>query len=382
MRDFEKETVVGVQEEQVEQSTQLEQRGNTKFSAQGSVPGVAKDGGEQQPSASQLVYKDDAMGMLEGGLSKFTGGGFFSGAGPQLTNSIPPLAKPKPQTEPGNKAFEDDPNMHRALYGGVDANGRETKPTAHPVPNVDGKTFTATGCWTGIGEVAFTFDRAAVGQFIDHSKEANGAIIQMSVRAKNCGNPKSIRLLQVCRDFKLDEQKQRVVDPPQAFNSRPEHDDNNRLRRSGYTYDKKTDQWSKTPTGPSAGWRVDQDASNLAPWFGGTGTHDGHSGRNGDANTPAIQRDAPGTFSERAYNVGKEFRTCAVAYDENDKGSVLASIEWGYYCEKPGVVHFDEPRAYEGANVEVYDASDRWNTLKDGQGNQNVNTGIERPFKP
>jgi hypothetical protein len=212
----------------------------------------------------------------------------------------------------------------------------------------------------------------------------------MHVDARNCGNPKAIRLVQVCRSFKVDEttQVRQAVAPDADLHDR--HDpQRHRLERAGYVWDDKKNEWVAGPNAASMGWRVDSSNASGSPWFSGESDEDvsihGRSGVNGQ---PAIQRDAPGTFVDRAYNVGKEFRTCAVAYDEQGRGAVLATIDWGYYCDVHGNVTFDMPSAYAGANVEVFDASDRWNALRETDARDkptrhaaNKNTGLENPYK-
>lgn len=210
------------------------------------------------------------------------------------------------------------------------------------VAAVDGKTFTAVGCaGKPAGKVAFTFDRAFVGDYnyAPAGKPVRGAHVSISVKVTGCGPHTDVRLVQIMRNFKKDAGK--------VVSTKP--DGETKKKRSG----------SDDPKAASPGWRVDETETGRSPFYV---TGDLY-GQHGTATKDANLRDSPGDWlTDR--NVGKEFRTCAVSY-AGGKGTVLACVDWGYYIDASGSVSMypATPTATVGAVPQLTDAVARWEAL-------------------
>jgi hypothetical protein len=265
---------------------------------------------------------------MEGGFDRVEGNTLFSGPGANLTSTLPSLATPE----------KTDADYEKAM--GIDA--AITAKRMVPVAGVDGKTFTAVGCaGKKDGKVAFTFDRAFVGDY-DYpaaGKPVRGAHVSISVKLDGCGEHKDVKLVQILRGIKKDAGKVVTVQPDAEM----------RKKRSG----------ADDPKAPSRGWRVDETETGRSPIYVTSDIY----GEHGSSTKAAKLRDSPGDWlTDR--NIGREFRTCAVSY-AGGKGTVLACVDWGYYIDDAGSASFypASPTASVGAVPEFTDAVARWEKL-------------------
>jgi hypothetical protein len=270
----------------------------------------------------------DAAELMEGGVARAEGGTLFSGPDADVASSVPSPATPD----------KTDAEYEAAM--GIDTAITAGRMVA--VAAVNGKTFTAVGCaGKPAGKVAFTFDRAFVGDY-DYApagKPVRGAHVSISVKVTGCGAHTDVRLVQILRNFKKDGGNVVTVQPDAEM----------RKKRSG------TDD----PNAPSRGWRVDETETGRSPFYVTSDLY----GQHGTATKDAKLRDSPGDWlTDR--NLGKEFRTCAVSY-AGGKGTVLACVDWGYYIDASGAVSMypATPTATVGAVPQFTDAVARWENL-------------------
>ena len=320
------------------------QRSETGASARGGSPGKRtlvqrRYGGQSraqgQPSAPESeeshespVPLTDAADLMEGGLDRIEGDTMFSGPDADMASAVPSPASPDKTDAEYEKAM----GIDKAI-----ASKRMVQ-----VAGVHGKTFTALGCaGKKSGKVAFTFDRAFVGDY-DYApagKPVRGAHVSLSVKLSDCGEHKDVKLVQILRNFKKDSGKVVTVQPKAEM----------RKKRSG----------ADDPKAPSRGWRVDETETGRSPFYVTSDFYGNH----GSSTKDAKLRDSPGDWMS-SRNVGKEFRTCAVSY-AGGKGTVLACVDWGYYIDDAGSASFypATPAARPGAVAELTDAVARWDKL-------------------
>ena len=270
----------------------------------------------------------DASELLEGGLDRVEGNTLFSGPEGDLTSKVPSPATPA----------KTDADYETAM--GIDTAIAAKRMV--PVAGVDGKTFTAVGCaGKKAGKVAFTFDRAFVGDY-DYApagRPVRGVHVSISVKLDGCGEHKDVKLVQILRNIKKDAGKVVTAQP----------DTEMRKKRSGID----------DPKAPSRGWWVDETDTGRSPFYV---TSDFY-GEHGSSSKAARLRDSPGNWLS-GRNIGREFRTCAVSY-AGGKGTVLACVDWGYYIDAAGSASFypASPTASVGAVPEFTHAVERWEKL-------------------
>jgi hypothetical protein len=289
---------------------------------------IESEGQAAEAQPADDIALTDMTELLEGGMSRLDGGTFFSADDEGPTSQIPAVSSPA----------KDDAAYEKTM--GIDTAIAANK--MKPVAGVDGKTFTAVGCaGKADGKVAFTFDRAFVGDY-DYAaagKPVRGAHVSISAKVTNCGVHNDVKLVQIWRAIKKDGDKMVTTEPDSAM----------RKKRSG---------WDDAAA-PSRGWMVDETDEGRSPFFV---TGDLY-GKHGTATQDANLRDSPGSWTDKR-NIGKEFRTCAVSY-AGGKGTVLACVDWGYYTDAAGTVTMypATPVARVGAVPEMAGAVSRWEAL-------------------
>lgn len=293
----------------------------------------AADGAAATPAAGAAAATPATGGgqaISTEGAAKVEGGTFFSGPDATITANVPPEGQPTPDKTDAD--YEKDMGVKDAI----------DKKTMLPVEGVNGKTFTATGCaGKPDGKVAFTFDRAFIGdyEYAAAGKTVRGVHVSISAALSGCGEHTDVKLIQILRNITKKDGKIVTADPTYA----------KRRERSGWN-----DAGAK-----SKGWRVDGLDSDTTPLY----VTDELYGNHGSSAKAAKLRDTPGGWSTDR-NVGKEFRTCAVSY-AGGKGTVLACVDWGYYVDDAGAATFypATPTAHTGAVQELTDATDRWDNM-------------------
>jgi hypothetical protein len=273
-----------------------------------------------------------ALAIGEG--PKIEGGTLFSADDGSLAATVPPEHTPSPDIN--DAQYETTMGVKAAI---------DAKKMV-PVEGVNGQTFTATGCaGKQDGKVAFTFDRAFVGEYeYGSAGTVRGAHVVISVALSGCGEHKEVKLVQVLRNITKQDGKMVAADPKNDV----------RRKRSGWDDDK----------AKSRGWRVDHLVDQNTPFYTDDRSGTDLFGNHGSSAKPAKLRDTPGDWvAER--NVGKEFRTCAVSYADG-KGTVLACVEWGYYSDDAGKATFypAKPVPHAGSLTEVNDAAERWDGIE------------------
>jgi hypothetical protein len=276
-----------------------------------------------------------------GGGPQVEGGTLFSGPDATISAAVPGQAAATPDVTDAD--YETMMGIKTAIDGG--------KMVA--IAGVNGQTFTATGCaGKKDGKVAFTFDRAFVGdyEYAAAGKSVRGVHVCISAALSGCGEHTEVKLIQILRNFTKKDGKAVTADPTDPV----------RRTRSG---------WGDAAA-PSRGWRVDGLTDKTTPFYTENSTTSDVYGQHGSSTKAAKLRDTPGDWST-SRNVGKEFRTCAVSY-AGGKGTVLACVEWGYYIDDAGhaTMYPATPVTFTGSVTELNDAATRWDGIA---GNTNAN---------
>jgi hypothetical protein len=280
--------------------------------------------------------------LVEGayGGQQLEGGTFFSGPDASLSAAVPAEGALTPD------ASDADYESSLGIKDAIDAK------KMLPVDGINGKTFTAVGCaGKKDGKVAFTFDRAFVGdyEYPAAGRTVRGVHVIISAALSGCGEHSEVKLVQILRNFTKKDGK--------VVNADPENE--TRRKRSGWGDDKAKSQ----------GWRVDALTDKTSPFYADNSSS-GFHGNHGSSTKASKLRDTPGDWATDK-NVGKEFRTCAVSY-AGGKGTVLACVQWGYYIDDTGKAAFypATPVTFTGSVTELDDAAARWDGI---EGNTKAN---------
>jgi len=116
----------------------------------------------------------------------------FSGPDQSLTGSVPAEGVATPDVS------DADYESTLGVKAAIDAK------KMLPVEGINGKTFTATGCaGKKDGKVAFTFDRAFVGdyEYAAAGKTVRGVHVIISAALSGCGEHTDVKLIQILRNF-------------------------------------------------------------------------------------------------------------------------------------------------------------------------------------
>jgi len=305
----------------------------------GAVPGKRTLVDGLQGGAAAAAPAGQALDTSGG--PQIEGGTLFSGPVAGLTASVPAEGEPSPDVN------DADYESALGIKAAIDAK------KMLPIEGINGKTFTATGCaGKKDGKVAFTFDRAFVGdyEYAAAGKTVRGVHVIISAALSGCGEHTEVKLIQILRNFTKKDGKVVGADPKNDV----------RRKRSGWGDDKAKSQ----------GWRVDGLTDKNTPFYVDNSTTSDIYGNHGSSTKAAKLRDTPGDWATDR-NVGKQFRTCAVSY-AGGKGTVLACVEWGYYIDDTGKATFypATPVTHTGSVTELDDAAARWDGI---EGNTKAN---------